>query len=161
MYKIIGADKTEYGPVSIDQVRQWIAEGRANAETLVQREGEGEWRPLGTLSEFAGTVPPSIKPPPATPDYAQSTDGLRPQIPNYLVQAILVTLCCCLPFGIVAIIYAAQVNGKIDSGDIPGAIAASNNAKLWCWVSFGIGVASALLYAIFYAVAGVGHLTFE
>ena len=37
-------------------------------------------------------------------------------IPNYLVQAILVTLCCCLPFGIVAIVYAAQVNSKLDRG---------------------------------------------
>ena len=35
------------------------------------------------------------------------------QIPNYLVQAILVTIFCCLPFGIVSIVYAAQVNGKL------------------------------------------------
>lgn len=39
-------------------------------------------------------------------------------IPNYLVQAILVTLCCCLPFGIVSIVYAAQVNTKVKAGDI-------------------------------------------
>ena len=38
-------------------------------------------------------------------------------IPNYLVQAILTTLFCCLPFGIVAIVYAAQVNTKIEAGD--------------------------------------------
>jgi len=37
-------------------------------------------------------------------------------VPNYLVQAILCTICCCLPFGIVAIVYAAQVNGKVAGG---------------------------------------------
>jgi hypothetical protein len=62
-----------------------------------------------------------------------------PKIPNYLVQSILVTFCCCLPFGIVAVVYAAQVNGKIDAGDIAGAQAASKNAKTWSWVAFIVG----------------------
>ena len=42
-------------------------------------------------------------------------------IPNYLVQAILVTVFCCLPFGIPAIVFAAQVNSKVAAGDIHGA----------------------------------------
>lgn len=63
-----------------------------------------------------------------------------PKPPNYLVQSILVTLCCCLPFGIVAIIYAAQVDGKYSSGDYQGAVTASNNAKMWSLISLGIGV---------------------
>lgn len=62
-------------------------------------------------------------------------------VPNYLVQAILTTLCCCLPFGIVAIVYAAQVNGKVAAGDMAGALATSKNAKTWCWVAFGCGIA--------------------
>ena len=60
-------------------------------------------------------------------------------VPNYLVQAILVTVFCCLPFGIVAIVYAAQVNGKLASGDYTGAVNTSRTAKTWCWVSFGGG----------------------
>lgn len=67
-------------------------------------------------------------------------------VPNYLVQAILVTLFCCLPFGIVAIVYAAQVNGKVAAGDSYGALDASRKAKTWCWVSFGCGLAVSLLY---------------
>ena len=53
MYKIIGGDQKEYGPVSIEQMRQWIAEGRVNAQTSVQLEGTTEWKPLGSLPEFA------------------------------------------------------------------------------------------------------------
>jgi hypothetical protein len=67
------------------------------------------------------------------------------QIPNYLVQAILVTILCCLPLGIPAIIYSAQVNGKLASGDIAGAMAASKNAKLFCWISFWVGLGVSIL----------------
>jgi hypothetical protein len=63
-------------------------------------------------------------------------------IPNYLVQAILCTLCCCLPFGIVAIVYAAQVNSKLAGGDFHGALNASQNARTWCWVAFALGLVS-------------------
>jgi hypothetical protein len=63
-------------------------------------------------------------------------------VPNYLVFAILATVFCCLPAGIPAIVFAAQVNGKVQIGDIAGAQAASNNAKMWCWISFGVGLAA-------------------
>ena len=58
MYKIIGADQKQYGPVSADEVRQWIAEGRANAQTLIQAEGSTEWRPLSSFAEFANVAQP-------------------------------------------------------------------------------------------------------
>jgi hypothetical protein len=67
------------------------------------------------------------------------------KIPNYLVQSILVTLCCCLPFGIVSIVYAAQVNGKVQAGDIQGALYASGKAKMWCWIGFALGIVSNLI----------------
>ena len=70
------------------------------------------------------------------------------KIPNYLAQSILVTLFCCMPLGIPAIIFSAQVNGKIQAGDIPGALEASRKAKVWAWWSFGIGLISSVLYAI-------------
>ena len=62
-------------------------------------------------------------------------------VQNYLVFAILTTVLCCLPAGIPAIIYAAQVNSKLQTGDFAGAQAASNNAKMWCWIAFGLGLA--------------------
>lgn len=61
-------------------------------------------------------------------------------VPNYLPQAILVTVFCCLPFGVAAIINAAQVNTKLQAGDYEGAVKASENAKKWCWISFVGGI---------------------
>jgi hypothetical protein len=69
-------------------------------------------------------------------------------VPNYLVFAILATVLCCLPAGIPAIVYAAQVNGKLQAGDIVGAQAASRNAKMWCWISFGLGLAVGLVMLV-------------
>jgi hypothetical protein len=69
-------------------------------------------------------------------------------VPNYLVFAILATVLCCLPTGVAAIIYAAQVNGKLQAGDIPGAQAASRNAKSWCWISFWLGLAFTLVIVV-------------
>jgi len=53
MFKIIGADQKEYGPVTADQINAWILEGRANGQTLVQALGSSEWKPLSGLAEFA------------------------------------------------------------------------------------------------------------
>lgn len=72
--------------------------------------------------------------PPASP-----TLGGQPP-PNYLVPAILVTIFCCLPGGIVTIVYATQVNSKYQAGDIAGAQEASKKAKMWAMISAGAGV---------------------
>jgi hypothetical protein len=69
-------------------------------------------------------------------------------VPNYLVFAILATVFCCLPAGVPAIVYAAQVNGKLQMGDVAGAQAASNNAKLWCMISAGLGLGVVALYVM-------------
>jgi len=54
MYIIIGGDQKEYGPITADDVRQWIAEGRLNEQSLIKAEGDAEFRPLATFSEFGG-----------------------------------------------------------------------------------------------------------
>ena len=81
-------------------------------------------------------------------------DPLRPvqqvpvKIPTYLAPAILVTIFCCVPFGIPAIVFAAQVKGKMAAGDIEGARASSRYAKIWTWVAFGVGLVAGLLYLL-------------
>jgi len=77
--------------------------------------------------------------------------GEAPKVPNYLVPAILATLFCCMPFGIVAIVYAAISMGRNSSGDFAGATEAARTAKTWCWVSFGVGLAWVLVWAAFVA----------
>lgn len=76
MFKIIGADGRQYGPVTTDAVRDWIAAGRANSQTLAQAEGATEWKTLSDFLEFADALkalpapPQSIStgtPPTATP----------------------------------------------------------------------------------------------
>ena len=79
-------------------------------------------------------------------------------VPNYLVFAILATIFCCLPTGIPAIIYAAQVNGKLLAGDYAGAQVASNNAKIWCWVSLGVGLFGTLFWLLIFGAGMFRHL---
>ncbi|GAA4065143.1 MULTISPECIES: CD225/dispanin family protein [Actinomadura] len=68
--------------------------------------------------------------------------------PNHLVWAILTTILCCLPAGVVSIVYAAQVNSKWQSGDYQGAQSASNNARTWAIVSAVVGVVVGVVYFI-------------
>ena len=70
------------------------------------------------------------------------------KIPTYLPYAILVTVFCCLPFGIPAIVYAARVSSRIAAGDGPGAMAESRNARTWTWVSFWVGLAGVAIYGV-------------
>ena len=78
MYKIIGADGKEYGPVAVEQLRQWMAEGRVTAHTKVQVEGSTEWTALGELPQFAGSsgTPPGaaagVPPPVPVPVSAEA-----------------------------------------------------------------------------------------
>ena len=68
MYKIIGGDQKEYGPVTADQLRAWITEGRVNGLTSIWVEGATEWKPLSTFPEFAPLLafqPPVLRPPTA------------------------------------------------------------------------------------------------
>jgi hypothetical protein len=145
MYRIIGADGREYGPVSLDELRKWIAEGRVNQQTRLRAEGSTEWKTLADFPEVSAAAPPPLSPPPPRPVAAGS-------VPNYLMQAILVTLCCCLPLGIPAIVFAAQVNGKLSAGDVAGAQELSRKAKMWCWIAFGLGVLGNLLGGLIYAL---------
>lgn len=76
----------------------------------------------------------------------QQPRGEKPK--NYLVESILITLFCCLPLGIVGIVYAAQVNSKYDSGDYNGAVEASKNAGKFVKYGLIAGIVVAILYAV-------------
>ena len=87
MYKIIGGDRKEYGPVSAEEVLRWLAEGRLNGRSLVQMEGGEEWKALAAYPEFAealgaqgvtaGAIPPPVPVPPGTADMPAGEPQLR------------------------------------------------------------------------------------
>jgi hypothetical protein len=100
------------------------------------------------MSDY-GTPPP----PPPAPGYNAPVGGGTPP-PNHLVWSILTTLFCCLPLGIVSIIFAAQVNGKWQAGDYAGALDSSQKAKRFAiWAAVG-GVIVTIIYVAL-AAAGV------
>ena len=77
---------------------------------------------------------------------------------NWLVEAILVTLLCCLPFGVVGIIFAAQVNTKQQAGDMEGAEKSRREAAKWTKIGFWVGLGCIILYFLFWVVFGVAIL---
>ena len=90
MYKIIGADQKEYGPVSAEQLRQWLVEGRVSAQTQVLPEGATEWKPLGNLPEFAGASPGPVPVlTPATPAGADAAERVKGPAIGLIAVAVL------------------------------------------------------------------------
>ena len=76
MYKIIGADGQAYGPANAEQIKRWIAEGRARSETLVQVEGSPDWKPLANFPELLTN--------PATPPPISSLPPSHGPVPAYV-----------------------------------------------------------------------------
>ena len=84
-------------------------------------------------------------PPPAT--------ETATNVPNYLVPAIISAICC-FPLGIISIVFAAQVNGKVQTGDIAGALQASKMAKIFSFVFIGLALLGWGGYLIFWVIIG-------
>lgn len=79
----------------------------------------------------------------------------QPKPKNYLVESILVTIFCCLIFGIIGIVNAAKVNSEYEAGNYEGAVAASKQAKTWTLWGFIIGLAGFVIVAFMYLVMGI------
>ncbi|MDB3907102.1 CD225/dispanin family protein [Crocinitomicaceae bacterium] len=79
--------------------------------------------------------------------------GYQPKPPNHLVWGILTTLLCCLPFGIVSIVYASKVDSLYASKQYNEAMKASKNAATWAIVSAAIGFVFSILYFILVVAA--------
>jgi hypothetical protein len=119
MYRIIGADGREYGPISRETLLQWIGEGRANAQSWVQAEGAGGWQVLSTMAEFVaafgGAAPGAEKPWGTAP--ATIAPMTLPRRTNNLATASLVMgllaitcgCCCCygFPFNLLGVVFGA------------------------------------------------------
>jgi hypothetical protein len=91
--------------------------------------------------------------PPPPPSGAPGT-----AIPNYLVLAIL-SVFCCWPLAIVAIINATKVNNLAAAGDTQGAMTASAAAKKWAYIALGLGIAFWVIFGIIYIVFAAAILS--
>jgi hypothetical protein len=124
MYRIIGADGREYGPVTADQLREWIAEGRVNAQTKAAAEGEAVWKPLVEYLEFAPLLahvvtalptpgPISIAPTPRTNSLAMASLVMG-------ILSITCGMCCCygLPFNVLGIIFSLVALAQIKNDPV-------------------------------------------
>lgn len=81
-------------------------------------------------------------------------------IPNHLVWAILSTLFCCLPLGVVSIVHAAQVDGRRAAGDLAGACEASRKAAWWAVAAaVALPVMLLLWFGLFGGLAALGALS--
>lgn len=98
MYYIQGADQKEYGPVSADQLRQWISENRLNRFSPARADGESLWKTLGDFPEFAevlvGAAPAASEAPASAPTALSAANaspygsGFRPSTPGISESAI-------------------------------------------------------------------------
>lgn len=111
----------KFGPFTLLELKNKAI----SRQTKVWRKGLDNWIPLEQvpeLKEFSSSLPPGVQ-------QAESNTQVAPK--TWLVEAILATIFCCVPFGIVGIVYAAKVDSRFSIGDYQGAVNASNNAKKW------------------------------
>lgn len=147
----VGRNGQQLGVYSEETIRGMLQRGELRAEDLGWCEGQGDWQTLGQL--FGAATPPPISggsfPPPPPTAGAHAPGGFRlppPKPKNNLVPAILVTLFCCLPFGIASLIFASQVDSKYAGGDYAGAESSLAKSKLWMWWAFGVGLAVSIVW---------------
>ncbi|BET66083.1 hypothetical protein ASA1KI_10010 [Opitutales bacterium ASA1] len=161
----IARDGQQIGVFSREDVLAKIQQGTVRATDLAWTEGMADWKPVSEVFAGAAAVPAAPPaPPPAfgVPPPAQGVAtgdafaAAPPKPENYLVWSILATILCCLPLGIVSIIFAAQVDGKYRAGDYAGAAESSRKAKMFAWWSFGVGLVVTILVVVIQVFAVIG-----
>ena len=117
MYKIIGSNGKTYGPIGVEKIREWIAQGRVDARTAAITEGGMEWTFLGLLPEFArelASPPPVITSPNPVMAAANNTNGFATA--GFVCGLISLTCCCGCPFNILGLIFSTvallQIHGQ-------------------------------------------------
>ena len=172
----IARDGQQIGVFPKEDVLAKIQQGTIKATDLAWAEGMPDWKLVSEVfadafpqkapeAAVAHTpVPSQAQPASAQPQAAYSSGpgtgmgaatNLPPKPENYLVWAILATVLCCLPLGIVSIIFAAQVDSKYRAGDYHGALESSRKAKSFAWWSFGVGLTVTVIVVAIQVVAAI------
>jgi Domain of unknown function (DUF4190)/GYF domain 2 len=119
-YRIVGADGKVYGPIGLEQIRQWIAQGRVESRTPVYVEGASDWTFLGLLPELAAeftAAPPAVAAARPVPVVSRRTNGFA--IAGLICSLLAWMCCCCLPFNLLGIIFSIIALVQISSQPEP------------------------------------------
>lgn len=153
-YYYLDANNQQCGPINPSQFASYAI----GEKTLVWCAGMANWTPAGEIPELSGFIVsqrPNIPYNPSQPSYAasynQNQPMFQPGIPpsSNLVWAILTTILCCLPLGIVSIVYASQVDSEWNRGNYENAYRKSKIARNWAIASAATGIGFTLIYLIF------------
>ena len=103
MYMIKGADQRDYGPVESQVVREWIAQGRANPQTLASFEGS-PMKPLSSYPEFADALRTAVPPPIGMSTQIGAVPLQRQN--NVAVAGLVLSVLgmCCSPFSLAGLV---------------------------------------------------------
>lgn len=110
MYKIIGGNQKQYGPVPAEDVRQWIQERRLQGNSLIQLAGTTDWKPLSLFPEFSSALAESF---PASAPATATAAFMKPMREEKgntmavagLISSCLALLCCgCFPFAVLGLV---------------------------------------------------------
>src|SRR5262249_25481189 len=124
VYKIIGADSKEYGPITAEVLRQWIAEGRVNGQTKVLSEGQTDWKTIAEVPELVrfldstsapATVPATISLTPLPRNNSYAVSGL-----TLGILSLTFGVCCCygFPFSIPGVICSSIALSQIKNDPV-------------------------------------------
>lgn len=138
-YFYLNLAQQQLGPCSLEELRLKAQTGEIPFNTLVAHDGATQWVEISSLLTPQTTLP-------ITPQVTISRPSEN--IPNYLAASILITIFCCLPFGIVAIITSCKVDKLIAIGDLAGAKAASKSVKRWITWSILLAVFIFVIYCL-------------
>ena len=180
-YYYLNSANEQKGPIDPSQFNT----SGVTATTLVWAQGMTDWKPAGQVEELKAFFrpAPSAAPQPPYPPQAQPAPAYQPQPQpaptysgtsynrsetyqsqmgqpvkpnNYLVWSILCTLFCCLPLGVVAIIYSSKVDSAFNAGNYAEAQNNAANAKKWALIGAIGGFVITVAYIIVVVAAGVG-----
>ena len=90
-------------------------------------------------------------------NYSERNYGQQPIKPNNnLILAIFTTICCCLPLGIVGIVYATKVDTLYNTGQYEAAYRAADDAKKWSLIGLVVGAIGVAIYVVAVVLFGFG-----
>lgn len=143
-YYYLTSDHQTRGPVDASLAGSY----GLRPDTLVCPVGGNQWVPLSEIPELAAVVS-------AHAATAVDERANRPAPPSNLIPAIITTVLCCMPAGIIAIIYASRVKGLWASGLYPKSLATSRKAMQWCIISV---ICAVLFWIMLFVLDSAGLL---